>query len=75
MHINVLFIYLLTTTFGVLSKVLNTSSDNCPYERWGTVAKTSCINPDHFHCLKDENRRLVWVCAEPIWVDKGMERV
>lgn len=45
---------------------------NCPYEDWTSEARTHCSNPEHFHCLKDDYERTVWLCAEPIWVNKGI---
>eukprot|EP00105_Crassostrea_gigas_P016640 XP_011434101.1 PREDICTED: uncharacterized protein LOC105333010 isoform X3 [Crassostrea gigas] len=44
---------------------------NCPYEDWTSEARTHCSYPEHFHCLKDDYERTVWLCAEPIWVNKG----
>lgn len=45
---------------------------SCPYEDWTSEARTHCSNPEHFHCLKDDYERTVWLCTEPIWVNKGI---
>lgn len=44
--------------------------ESCPYLNWTYVARERCPNPDHFHCLIDEYKRIGWVCREPIWVEK-----
>uniref|UniRef100_A0A8W8M0S9 Uncharacterized protein n=1 Tax=Magallana gigas TaxID=29159 RepID=A0A8W8M0S9_MAGGI len=44
--------------------------ESCPYQNWTSVAKKQCPNPVNFHCLKDEFGRIVWLCSEPIWVEK-----
>lgn len=44
---------------------------NCPYEDWTSEARIHCSNPEHFHCLKDDYERTVWLCTEPIWIKKG----
>ncbi|XP_078341339.1 uncharacterized protein LOC111106976 [Crassostrea virginica] len=50
--------------------MFNVTKSSCPYENWTSVARASCDNPEHFHCLKDEYGRIGWVCVEPIWVEK-----
>nr|XP_022297127.1 uncharacterized protein LOC111106656 isoform X8 [Crassostrea virginica] len=32
--------------------MFNVTGESCPYENWTSVARTSCDNPDHFHCLR-----------------------
>nr|XP_022301988.1 uncharacterized protein LOC111109988 [Crassostrea virginica] len=51
--------------------MFNVTKGSCPYENWTSVARASCENPDHFHCLEDEYGRIGWVCTEPIWVEEN----
>lgn len=53
------------------SDMFNVIKESCPYQNWTSVAKKRCPNPVNFHCLKDEFGRIVWLCSEPIWVEKG----
>uniref|UniRef100_K1QIK5 Novel STAND NTPase 3 domain-containing protein n=1 Tax=Magallana gigas TaxID=29159 RepID=K1QIK5_MAGGI len=50
--------------------MFNVIKESCPYQNWTSVAKEQCPNPVNFHCLKDEFGRIVWLCSEPIWVEK-----
>ena len=60
------------TSQQMYTDMFNVTKGSCPYENWTSVARASCENPDHFHCLEDEYGRIGWVCTEPIWVEESM---
>lgn len=45
---------------------------NCLYEDWMFEVRIYCFNFEYFYCLKDDYERIVWLCVELIWVNKGI---
>ena len=51
-------------------------TESCPetFKDWSNRARVKCTRTDRYHCVEDEVSRIVEVCVDSVWIEKGIVR-